>query len=438
MGTRQKSDCQTCVNIDVDDGVRQQSKTSRRQGDGDGGVPRRCWDPGRPSNKGEGWNNALAQTAVVLKGIAVLATTSPPRPPAVKTLLVHSHTTWSFGFHSKLPQATIPPLPPTLPLPTAQYPGYFSKRIEIVMARDNGRRGAYLHASDANAEVSAGSCCFPPLSNRYLLLPPSFSLADDARRQMPAAQRPQNKNTKPKQYRHSSPTLTNDEIGAENMAKPPRFHRPTAFFGRYSLSDFGSSIGSSIHSDNDDNVHYAADDSLGATPSQALVSLTPDGTPTQHTDADLAARLARHFHISPADKFFDDQIPDDINARFPVIEHHHNDPLVAATTSALAPALSAADAKTQPPKRLNLVGRYSLSPTRFLGNLSSPFRRSAARSDEAVEDVAHAWRDFIIAYVTILVVIGCFLVIMLDGVRWVMGVFWGVFCVVMDKLLMLD
>lgn len=310
------------------------------------------------------------------------------------------------------------------------------------MARDNGRRGAYLHASGANAEVSACSC-FPPLSTRDLLLPPSFSLADDARRQMPAAQRPQNNNTKPKQYRHSSPTLTNDEIDAENMAKPPRFHRPTAFFGRYSLSDFGSSIGSdnddnSVHYAADDSVHYAAADSLGATPSQALVSFTPDGPPTQHTDADLAARLARHFHISPADKFFDDQIPDDINARFPVIEHHHNDPIVAATTSALAPALRSADVKTQPPKRLNLVGRYSLSPTRFLGNLSSPFRRSAARPDEAVENVGHAWRDFIIAYVTILVVIGCFMVIMLDGIRWVMGVFWGVFCVVMDKLLMLD
>lgn len=208
------------------------------------------------------------------------------------------------------------------------------------------------------------------------------------------------------------------------------------------VNDFGSSTGSSV---SNNSINYAADDSsasgsVDATPSQTLVSFTPDGTPTHITNADFMARVVRHFNISATDKFFDDQIPEDVNARFPVIEHKHNHDLdfLAAPDTPSAPVLSAAEIDTQPPKRLNLVGRYSLSPTRFLDNLSSPFRWSAARSDEAVEDVGLAWKDFIIAYVTILVVIGCFLVIMLDGIRWVLGLFWRAFCEIMDKLLMLD
>lgn len=230
--------------------------------------------------------------------------------------------------------------------------------------------------------------------------------------------------------------------------KVSRTQRSKAFFDRDNifddcLNDFGGSTGSSI---SNHSVNYAADDSssandsMDATPSQTLVSFTPAGTPTQFNNADFMARVARHFNISVTDKFFDDQIPEDINARFPVIEHKHDHDLdlLAAPDTPSAPALSAAEIKTQPPKRLNLVGRYSLSPTRFLGHLSSPFRQSAARSDEAVEDVGLAWKDFIIAYVTILVVVGCFLVIMLDGARWVLGLLWGAFCKIMDRLLMLD
>lgn len=173
------------------------------------------------------------------------------------------------------------------------------------------------------------------------------------------------------------------------------------------------------------------------TPEKTLLSFTPDSTPTLPTiglDDDFIARVRKHFNSDgTTDGFaFFDQAPDELNERFPVVVPDDESTFPHATAFVLAPEAAVA----QPKKRRNvgLVGRYSLSPSSFLK--CSPFRRSGP----VVEGEAEAevtLKDSLIAYITILVALGCFAVIMADGVRWMLRLGWRVFCGLMGWLLML-
>lgn len=183
----------------------------------------------------------------------------------------------------------------------------------------------------------------------------------------------------------------------------------------------------------------ATTDMATATPEKTLLSFTPDSTPTLTTidrDDDFIARVRKHFNSDgTTDGFsFFDPSPEELNERFPVVGR--NDVSIVPGAAASAPAPEATTAQPTKRRNLSLVGRYSLSPTSFLN--ISPFRRSRPFVEgEAESEPEVTLKDALIAYITILVALGCFAVIMADGVRWMLGLVWGMFCGLMGWLLML-
>lgn len=126
-------------------------------------------------------------------------------------------------------------------------------------------------------------------------------------------------------------------------------------------------------------------------------------------------------HSTAADRFFD-HAPEELNTRFPVINNHE---------TIVVPGPFTPD---NVPQRRSFLGRYS--PISLFSATTIRWTSVQARpANEAEFERFANWKGFLVIYITLLVTFGCFMIIMLDGMCWILSLVWGWFCEAMDWFL---